>query len=252
MSYNRFLIPPKSFYKIWISHIDAWPLFAANAAGVILCGYAMYRKCFCNPNVTIKSGTVLDPFTTGSMGERQIKQIDEWRIWFESLMGGMAGVSSPVQDILINSLGEQLSSRARSWDRVDEDGVVHKDAYRAIVPWSNFQEMISIKETLDKEGLTCNEFIFDEKKEASPVSVDKKKVVMLLAKRVDLLDDQFKVLAVETGLFDGDFKGADEYFAKLRSIKDESDITPEVLEAIFAPKNFPVFNEESLVSDVLK
>jgi len=254
MAYQRFCIPPKSFYKTWISHIDAWPLFAANGLGIVLCGYAMYRKCFQNPNLIVSTAeSFLDPVTCGSMGEKQIQQIDRWKIWFHNIMGNMDSVSGPFKDRHVNSLGEQLKGRKRSFDRTEARSAVNKDIERPIVPWSPFQEMISIKEVLDSESVNFNEFIVEEAKEAaSPVSIDEKKAVMLLAKRADLLGDQFKVLAAETGLFDGNFKGANEYIAKLKSIKDESDITPEVFEAILAPKNSPFFNPESLVSDVRK
>jgi len=229
-SYTRYIINPRSFYKVWLSHVDAYPLFVANAAGVGLVTYFLYRKLVKHPDVKLTTcSSFLDPITDGSFDEGSIKKIDDWRVWLDSFLRAKTNMADlfPFYQLW----GESLGKYENAWDRTDVVDIPSRatKVEHPRIASSFYQEMIALKKVTEAEDIAVDEYFFVADETASKLPLVTKESIVSLAGNVGIMEAQLKILAEETGHFKPSAKSITDYCSKLRSIKKESDVSDEMV-----------------------
>jgi len=244
--YTRYLIPPRSFYKSWLSHYDAFPLFAANALGGFVVLYFGFRKMFKHPDVAQPSNPVLDPLTESSFTEKNITQLDDWWKWFRNVSNATANLSmSPLNLFVLPQsswMSNVLKVRPESdWDRVREFETPKEVLKRrSTIPPSPLQTMTAMKEVSPADRTLFDQELEEaeskklkremeivQKLNEDPyftnVRIDNKTnttfqnlVFQELSQNTDVLKKQYELVALEMGIKE-DSKFVDEYTRKLKS-----------------------------------
>jgi len=232
MSYSRYLVPPRSFYKTWLSHVDAYPLFAANAFGVVLVGYFGYRKMFKHNDCDLHTNTVFTPQVDGSMTQQKIDHIDGWWRWMRQFQGKTATINELLlcTSIWISTTRSNVAECV--WDRTTITYEPSSELYqmRPTIHPSHLQQMIAMQEVgedevqdvLDSFPVRARSSRSYADQVSDAVGTEKgASVIQNLADHAEVLGIQYKILANQ-GVIKGDSAYAKNYINKLKSYsKDE-------------------------------
>lgn len=246
MSYSRYIIGPRSFWKTWMSHIDAYPLMAANAAGCVLVAFFGYRKMFKHPDNRWQTGEILTPEADGSWDDEYVmSRVSDWVRWMRQFEHKM-GIAN--ENIRATSSWTSTTNKGQAeliWDRANmsyapsNSREYYEEILRIPIQSSFLQKMTNMEEVETDDILAVAKNYEKEIKtglEKQLLSQDDKVALLnLLGKHADVLELEYKIATANSEL--GESSNVKSFINQLRSFSNDTTYTEGAWESVITTQH---------------
>jgi len=234
MAYSRYIVAPRSFYKTWLSHIDAYPLFVANAAGCALVMYFGYRKMYKHPDNRWQTGNVLSPEADGSFDETAIEKASDWLRWMRQFEHKTASFNELLFATTNWTSTTDKQKAELAWNRSEisytpsNDAEEYKNILTTFIEPSYLQKMVAMEEVDADEIQQPGEVELENPMLETVKNLTEEQevhILNLLGKHADVLDLEYQVAVSHSELPDKSDM-VRNFCKKLKSYSNDSVYTP--------------------------
>jgi len=236
-SYTRYLIPPRNWWKTWMTHVDAYPLFLPMLLGTCLVIYFGGRKLYKHPDcrtqpTKCRSEVEID-HTFDALG---VEQSRDHTIWLRRFQNRLGSLLDPLGAATYFSAPMKPSVAIASWDRTSS---MHQGPFTgdeigtmtSIGP-SPLQQMVNMKEVSDEELVV---FAHEQESEFKAMVADLPKpsfpaqTLAHFVNNAEVLELEYQLLAKLSGSpkvsLDTDSARVSNYINKLKSLQGSTNLT---------------------------